>query len=177
MCYWNIFASFIVALGLIFSSGSSLAEDDSYRKYRILSTKNSSFNLTSINTFLQEAEVSMNTGNLDDAIEKLKKAINVSNLLINYYSDLNSSFRGIDALIPREMSKKNSNALELLAKAKMQLATIHRSKGEHQLAVPLLVKVVKILTPANPRGAKAYQHLVELGFVETPYRGTTEQSR
>jgi len=55
----------------------------------------------------------------------------------------------------------------------MQLATIHRSKGEPELAVPLLVDVVKILSPANPRGAKAYQQLVELGLVETPFRGDT----
>ena len=105
----------------------------------------------------------------------MEKARSFSNLLIDYYSDLNSSFKGIDALIPRELTKKNRNVIQLLAKANMQLATIHRSKDEPELAVPLLVDVVKILSPANPRGAKAYQQLVELGFVDTPYGGTTNQ--
>ena len=82
---------------------------------------------------------------------------------------------GIDALIPRELSKKNQKVIQLLAKANIQLATIHRSKGEPELAVPLLVEVVKILSPSNPIGAKAYQQLVELGLVETPYRGAPKQ--
>jgi hypothetical protein len=37
------------------------------------------------------------------------------------------------------------------------------------VAVPLLVEVVKIMTPAREEGRKAYQSLVELGFVTTPY--------
>ena len=38
-----------------------------------------------------------------------------------------------------------------------------------EVAVPLLVEVVKIMTPAREEGRKAYQSLVELGFVTTPY--------
>jgi hypothetical protein len=37
------------------------------------------------------------------------------------------------------------------------------------VAVPLLVEVVKVMTPANPEGRKAYQNLVEIGFAATPY--------
>ena len=51
----------------------------------------------------------------------------------------------------------------------MQLALIHRSQGNPELAVPLLVEVVKTLSPSNPIGAEAYQQLVELGLVDTPY--------
>ena len=171
MSYIKVFASFFVSIGLTLSPGSVLAENDSSSKYRVLSTENSALNISTINSFLEQAKVSINTGNLDNALEKLGKARNYSNLLINYYRDLNSSFTGIDALIPRELTKKNRNVIQLLAKANMQLAIIHRSKDEPELAVPLLVEVVKILTPANPIGAKAYQQLVELGLVETPYRG------
>jgi hypothetical protein len=35
--------------------------------------------------------------------------------------------------------------------------------------VPLLVEVVKVMTPASSDGRKAYQQLVELGFATTPY--------
>ena len=171
----KVFASFFVSIGLILSPGSVFAENDPSSKYRVLLTENSAFNISTINSFLEQAKVSINTGNLDVAQEKLEKARNYSNLLINYYRDLHSSFKGIDALIPRELTKKNRNVVQLLAKANMQLAIIHRSKNEPELAVPLLVEVVKILTPANPIGAKAYQQLVELGLVETPYRGAPKQ--
>ena len=172
----NIFASLFVTIGLILSQGLVLAENDPSSKYRVLSTENSGLNITGIKTYLEQAKVSIDNGNFEDALEKLKKARTVSNLLINYYRDLHGSFKGIDALIPRELTQKNRNVVQLLAKANMQLATIYRSKGEQELAVPLLVEVVKILSPANPRGSKAYQQLVELGFVDTPYGGATKQS-
>ncbi len=172
----NIFASFLVSIGLILSPGTVFAENESSLRYRVLSTENSGLNTKSINSLLDQAEISINNGNLDDAGEQLNKARNLSNLLINYYRDLNSSFRGIDALIPREMAKKTRTSIQLLAKANIQLATIHRSKGEHELAVPLLVEVVKLLKPSNPIGAKAYQELFELGFVETPFAGAPMQS-
>ena len=167
------FASFFVSIGLILFSGAVFAENDQSSKYKVLSTENSGFNENSINSLLNQAEVSINNGDLDDAVEKLNKARTISNLLISYYRDLHGSFTGIDALIPRELTKKNRNVVQLLAKANMQLAIIYRSKGDPELSVPLLVEVVKILTPANPRGAEAYQQLVELGLVDTTYRGAS----
>ena len=167
------FASFFVSIGLILLSGAVFAENDQSSKYKVLSTENSGFNENSINSLLNQAEVSINNGDLDDAVEKLNKARTISNLLISYYRDLHGSFTGIDALIPRELTKKNRNVVQLLAKANMQLAIIYRSKGDPELCVPLLVEVVKILTPANPRGAEAYQQLVELGLVDTTYRGAS----
>ena len=175
MPYKNIFATFIVSIGLTLSAGTVIAENDPSSKYKVLSIENSSLSISSINSFLDNAEASIKKGNMDQAVNNLEKAKNVSSLLINYYTDLNSSFQGIDALIPRELSKKNKNVINLLAKANILLATIHQSKGDPELAVPLLVDVVKSLTPANPMGAKAYQKLFELGFVEIPYRGASEQ--
>ena len=172
----NIFSSLLVSIGLILFPISVFAENDASSKYRVLLTENSGLSISTINTYLDQANVLMNNGNLDDALGKLKKARTVSNLLINYYRDLHGSFLGIDALIPLEIAKKNRNVIYLLAKANMQLATIHRSKGEHELAVPLLVDVVRVLSPSNPRGAKAYQQLVELGLVDTPFSGATKQA-
>ena len=173
----NIFTPVLVSIGLIFFPVSVFAESDPSLKYRVLATENSDISLTTINTSLDQAKVSIEAGKLGDAIQKLKKARASSNLLINYYKDLHSSFKGIDALIPRELARKNLKVVQLLAKANMQLATIYRSKGEPELAVPLLVDVVKILSPLNPRGAKAYQELLELGLVDTPFGGATKQSR
>ena len=176
MSYKNIFLSSIVSIELILFPSTGFAENDPSSKYRVLLNENSVLSISAINNYLDQAKASINNGKVDDAFEKLKKARNASNLLINYYKDLHSSFKGIDALIPRELTKKNRNVVQLLAKANMQLATIHRSKGEHELAVPLLVDVVKILSPSNPTGAKAYQQLVGLGLVDTPFSGATKQA-
>ena len=176
MSYIKTFATFCVSIGLIIYPASALAENDPSSNYKVLATENSVLNESTINSFLDQAKVSIETGNLDDALEKLEKARTFSNLLIDYYRDLHSSFTGIDALIPRELTKKNRNVINLLAKANMQLAIIHRSKGEPELAVPLLVEVVKILSPSNPIGSKAYQQLLELGLVDTPYGGSNKKS-
>ena len=169
MSYIKTFATFCVSIGLIIYPASALAENDPSSNYKVLATENSVLNESTINSFLDQAKVSINTGNLDDALEKLEKARTFSSLLINYYKDLHGAFKGIDALIPRELTKKNRNVYLLLAKANMQLAIIHRSQGNPELAVPLLVEVVKTLSPVNPKGAEAYEQLVELGLVDTPY--------
>ena len=175
MSYLSIFATFFVSIGLVICPVSVFAENDPSSKYRVLSTENSALNISTINSFLNQAKVSIDTGNFSEAVEKLEKARTSSNLLIDFYRDLHGSFKGIDALIPRELTKKNRNVVQLLAKANMQLAIIYRSKGEPELAVPLLVEVVKVLSPANPKGAKAYKQLVELGLVDTPYGGAPKE--
>ena len=175
MSYIKTFATLFVSIGLIISPSAVLAENDPSSKYKVLATENSVLNESTINSFLDRAKVSIKNGNLDDALEKLEKARISSNLLINYYRDLHGAFKGIDAFIPRELTKKNRNVFQLLAKANMQLATIHRSQGNPELAVPLLVEVVKTLSPVNPTGAEAYQQLVELGLVDTTYGVDTKQ--
>ena len=171
MSYRNIFSSFFVSIGLIFFSSLAFAESDPSSKFRVLSAQGSALNISTISAYLDQAEVSIKAGNSDEAAESLKKARTVSNLLIDYYKDIIVSFRGVDALIPRQMRKKNLDVIQLLGTANLQLATIHRSEGKPELAVPLLVDVLKILTPTDPKGAEAYQQLFELGFVETPYLG------
>ena len=59
------------------------------------------------------------------------------------------------------MIKRNLLFINLLAKANLRLATtIHRTKDEPEWAASLFVKEIKILTPVNPEGVKAYQNLV-----------------
>ena len=74
MSYRRIFPSFLVSIGLFFSPGSVFAENDLSSKYRVLSTKYSNLNLGSINTFMDQAKVSIKNGNINEAIEELKKA-------------------------------------------------------------------------------------------------------
>jgi hypothetical protein len=67
------------------------------------------------------------------------------------------------------LDQKGREALEAQAQASLRLAALFRRLNQPEVAVPLLVEVVKIMTPAREEGRKAYQSLVELGFVATPY--------
>ena len=51
----------------------------------------------------------------------------------------------------------------------MRLAALFRRQNQPEVAVPLLVEVVTAMTPGTEAGRKAYQQLLEIGFVNTPY--------
>ena len=59
--------------------------------------------------------------------------------------------------------------MKLLANTNLRLAALFRRMDQPEIAVPVLVEVVRLMTPVKPEGQKAYQRLLELGFVETPY--------
>ena len=42
---------------------------------------------------------------------------------------------------------------------------------EPEVAVPLLVETIRIMSPNSQEGKKAYKTLMQLGFVETTYKG------
>ena len=70
------------------------------------------------------------------------------------------------------MDQKGREAIEKLSQANLRLAAVYRRQNQAEVAVPLLVEVVKLMTPASPDGRKAYQQLLEIGFVSTPYTPT-----
>jgi hypothetical protein len=67
------------------------------------------------------------------------------------------------------MDQKGRETLTLLSQANLRLAAVFRRLNQPEVAVPLLVEVVKVMTPTSEEGRKAYQGLVEIGFVVTPY--------
>jgi len=46
---------------------------------------------------------------------------------------------------------------------------VFRRQNQPEVAVPLLVEVVKVMTPTSDEGRRAYQTLVEIGFATIPY--------
>ena len=109
------------------------------------------------------------SGNLEQARKDYDTARAASKQLLAFYRDLSGAFRGLDARIPREMDTKGRAALGLLAESNLRLAALFRRQNQPEVAVPVLVEVVRLMTPSNPQGQKAYQSLLELGFVETPF--------
>ena len=160
--------SFALMAGILFSSVPSFAEANS-SSYKVLANKDSGMNSSAVEKYLEKGDEFIARGEIKKAINEFKKARKLTNLLAGYYRDLNGSFRGLDARIPRELSSKNRKLVSTLAKSNLRLAALHRRQNEPELAVPLLVEVIKLMSPIKPEGQKAYQSLLELGFVETPY--------
>ena len=169
---WRIsFTILAFFAGLLSPLSMTLAEPDSSNDYRVLSKKEIGLSLKTVKSFISDGDDLFAKGDYSKARKKFDRARDMSRLLLGFYSDLSLSFKGIDARIPREMDKNSREVLLLLSQANLRLATLFRKTNQADLAVPLLVEVVRITSPANEEGQEAYQSLIELGFVDTPYRG------
>ena len=136
---------------------------------RALEPSASAFSLDGVRALLARGDAAAASGNLAEARKFYDQARDASRRLLGFYRDLSGSFRGLDARIPREMDQKGRETLEAMAQANLRLAAVFRRQNQPEVAVPLLVEVVKVMTPANPEGRKAYQSLVEIGFAASPY--------
>lgn len=161
---------FALLAGLAISPVSALAQSQANDE-RVLAQSGDGFNVGSVELLIQKGDAASSSGNLPVARKYYDDARNASKQLLSFYRDLSGAFRGLDARIPREMDLKGRQALDLLAQANLRLAALFRRQNQPEIAVPVLVEVVKLMTPSQAEGQKAYQSLIELGFVDTPFSG------
>jgi len=140
---------------------------------KVLESSTSGLNLAAVNAKVSQGDAAASAGKLSQAKADYDEARLGAQNLARFYRNLSGAFRGLDARIPREMDDKGRQALELQAGIDLRLAAVLRRMNQPGVAVPLLVEVIQIMTPASPQGQKAYQTLVELGFVTTPYAAAT----
>ena len=69
------------------------------------------------------------------------------------------------------MQGKGKETLQILTEANKRLAALYIKNEKPDVAVPLLVETIRIMTPTSPEGREAYEKLIQLGFVETKYKG------
>lgn len=130
---------------------------------------NSLLSLDGGKRLMTDASNAVSSQNYDVAAKKLQEARLVFNQLSNFYQDLNSSFSGIDTRVADAQRKKALETAQMRDEATYQLALVHRSQNKPELAVPLLVQIIKSQNPTRDLGKKAYQQLLELGFVDAPF--------
>jgi thioredoxin-like negative regulator of GroEL len=118
---------------------------------------------------MQEADQAISAQNYSLAAKKLQDARQVYNQLSNFYQELNASFTGIDTKVSDSQRKKALETAQKRDDATYQLALVHRAQNQPELAVPLLVQIIKSQNPTRDLGKKAYQQLFELGFVDAPF--------
>ncbi|GAB4342372.1 MAG: hypothetical protein Fur0042_04570 [Cyanophyceae cyanobacterium] len=139
------------------------------------------FSLAGGQRLLAEASDAIDRQNYDLAAERLQQARRIFNLLSNSYQDL-SSVPGFNSPRSETLRRNALEAAQLRDQSTYQLALVHRAQDQPDLAVPLLVQIVRSQGPTRDLGSKAVQQLVELGFLEaegapTPAVGGDAQVR
>jgi len=124
------------------------------------------FSLSGAERLMSEAMAAVSKQNYDLAVTKLQDARQIYNQLSNFYQDLTGSFTGLDNRIADSHRQKALQSAQLSDQATYQLALVYRGKNLPELAVPLLVQLIRSQQPTRELGQKAYQQLYELGFVD-----------
>ena len=147
------------------------AEIKNPKDFRVLSNDSKKLSISNVEYFINQGDNYIKKGDFEKAKDSYKDARKLAKQLASFYSDLNSSFKGIDARIPNEMQMKGRQTLQILAESNERLASIYIKAEEPEVAVPLLIETIRIMSPNSPQGKEAYEKLIQLGFVETKYKG------
>ena len=147
------------------------AEIKNPEDYKALSKYSKKLSISNVEYFIQQGDKYINSEDFDKAKIFYLDARKLAKQLASFYSDLNSSFKGIDARIPTEMQRKGKQTLKILAETNERLASVYIKTEKPEVAVPLLVETIRIMSPNSPEGKEAYERLIQLGFVETKYKG------
>ena len=164
------------SLALLFAPVPALAQAETGAQEVVASSSGDTFNISAVNELLAQGDAEAASGDITAAIDSYDKARNAARSLLSFYRDLSGAFRGLDARIPRAMDAKGREAIQKVAAANLRLAAAYRRENQAEVAVPLLVEVIKLMTPANEDGRKAYQQLLEIGFVSIPYNAPAPAS-
>lgn len=136
---------------------------------RPLAQGNSLMSIDGGKRLMDEASAAVSAQNYPLALEKLKSARQVFNQISNFYQEIAGSFTGVDSRVASSQRDKAVDAAQLRDEATYQLALVHRAQNEADLAVPLLVQIIRSQNPTQDLGQRAYQQLFELGFVDVEY--------
>ncbi len=147
------------------------AEVKNPKNYKVLSNDNKKLSISNVDYYIKQGDKFIKNGDFDKAKDSYLDARKLAKQLASFYSDLNSSFIGVDARIPNEMQKKGKKTLQVLAEINQRLASLYIENEKPEVAVPLLVETIRIMSPNSPEGKEAYEKLIQLGFVETKYKG------
>jgi len=147
------------------------AEIKNPEDFRVLSDESKKLSISNVEYFIKEGDKYIKNGDFEKAKDFYLDARKLAKQLASFYSDLNSSFKGIDARIPNEMQRKGKQTLQILAESNERLASLYIKTEQPEVAVPLLVETIRIMSPNSPEGKKSYERLIQLEFVETKYKG------
>ena len=171
MKFLKIVPLILIFLGIPPYMNLSYAESKNPNEYKVLSSTNKKLSISDVQEYLTKGDNHVKAGDFEKAKETYDKARNLAKQLAGFYRDLNGSFKGLDARVPLEMEKKGRKSIKIWAQSNARLAALYKRKNQPEVAVPLLVETIRLMSPNSREGKEAYENLLQLGFVETNYKG------
>ena len=171
MKFFKIIPLIYIFLGVPFYINSSFAESKNPNEYKVLSSENKKLSISDVQDYLNDGDNLVKNGDFEDAKQTYDKARDLAKQLAGFYRDLNGSFKGLDARIPLEMDRKGRKSIKIWAQSNARLASLYIKKEQSEVAVPLLVEIIRLMSPNSSEGKEAYESLLNLGFVDTSYKG------
>ena len=171
MRFLKLFPILLIFFTFFSSKNFVSAEVKTSKDYKVLSTDNKQLSIANVEYYLKQGDKSIENSEFEKAKESYLSARKLATQLASFYSDLNKAFIGVDARIPNEMQKKGKKTLQILAKSNSRLAALYVRNKKPEVAVPLLIENIRIMSPNSKEGKEAYELLKQLGFVETTYKG------
>tara|TARA_B100000161_G_C33473201_1_gene378971 strand:- start:117 stop:632 length:516 start_codon:yes stop_codon:yes gene_type:complete len=147
------------------------AEIKNTGNYKVLSKSSKTLSISNVEFYINKGDKFINSGDFDKAKDSYLDARKLAKQLASFYSDLNTAFKGTDARIPNEMQRKGKETLRILAESNARLAAFYIKNEKPEVAVPLLIETIRIMSPNSSEGKEAYERLIQLGFVETEFKG------
>ena len=147
------------------------AEVKNPKDYKVLSNESKTLSISNVEYLIKEGDKLIKNGDFGKAKDSYLDARKLAKQLASFYSDLNTAFKGVDARIPKEMQRKGKETLRILAESNERLAAFYIKDENPEVAVPLLIEIIRIMSPNSSEGKEAYQTLIQLGFVDTKYKG------
>ena len=171
MKFLKLIPIFLIFFGNFSYKNPVHAEIKKPKDFKVLSNDSNKLSISNVDYYIQQGDKFIKNGDFDEAKNSYLDARKLAKQLASFYSDLNSSFKGIDARIPNEMQRKGKQTLQILAESNERLASLYIETEKPEVAVPLLVETIRIMSPNSREGKEAYERLIQLGFVETEYKG------
>jgi len=171
MKFLRLIPILIIFFGNVSYKNEVHAEIKNPKDFRVLSNESKKLSISNVEYFIKEGDKYIKNGDFEKAKDFYLDARKLAKQLASFYSDLNSSFKGVDARIPNEMQSKGKETLQTLAETNGRLASLYLKTEKPEVAVPLLVETIRIMSPNSQEGKDAYDSLIKLGFVETKYKG------
>jgi len=171
MKFFKLIPLLIIFFGNFSYKNFAHAEVKNPQDYKVLSNTSKKLSISNVEYYIKQGDNFIKNGDYDQAKNSYIDARKLAKQLASFYADLNNAFIGVDARIPNEMQGKGKETLKILAESNERLATYYIKNEKPDVAVPLLVETIRIMSPNSPEGKKAYEKLIQLGFVDTKYKG------
>ena len=106
MKFLKLIPILFIFFGNVTYKNEAHAEIKNPKDFRVLSNESKKLSISNVEYFIKQGDKYINNGDFEKAKDSYLDARKLAKQLASFYSDLNSSFKGVDARIPNEMQMK-----------------------------------------------------------------------